>query len=206
VTSAIYDSGFNSNGRFYAATDEILGMTPQRFRAGGAGLTIRYVLGRCALGTLLAAATPVGWCTIALGDDRASLVADLRREFPAATLVEAPGIRTTEFRQVIALVEHPHLGKELPLDIRGTAFQLRVWQRLRAIPAGETRSYAELARELGQPTATRAIAGACAANRLAVAIPCHRVVRSDGSLAGYRWGAARKAALLRSEKKKRVRD
>ena len=200
VTSAIYESGFNSNGRFYATTQKMLGTTPQHFRAGGAGLTIHYACGRCSLGAILGAATSVGWCAISLGDNPTALVQELRAEFPAATLVEDPVVLAGRLQQIIALVERPGVGRELPLDIQGTAFQIRVWQRLRTIPPGETRTYTELARELGQPTAARAVAGACAANRLALVVPCHRIVRHDGTPGGYRWGPERKAAILRSEK------
>lgn len=174
-------------------------MTPTAWRAGGADTDIRFAIGQCALGALLVAASPRGVCAIALGDDPGRLAGDLQARFPHARLIGADPDFEALVAQVVGFVEAPQTGLDLPLDIRGTAFQQRVWQALRAIPAGTTLSYAELARRLGVPTAIRAVAGACAANTLAVAIPCHRVVRSDGSLAGYRWGVARKRALLDRE-------
>lgn len=199
VTDAILDAGYNSTGRFYAQSGAVLGMTPTAWRAGGADTDIRFAIGQCALGALLVAASPRGVCAIALGDDPGRLAGDLQARFPHARLIGADPDFEALVAQVVGFVEAPQTGLDLPLDIRGTAFQQRVWQALRAIPAGTTLSYAELARRLGVPTAIRAVAGACAANTLAVAIPCHRVVRSDGSLAGYRWGVARKRALLDRE-------
>lgn len=199
VTQAIYAAGFNSPGRFYAASDAMLGMTASRYRAGGAGETIRYAHGACALGTVLVAATPRGVCAILLGDDPDTLRADLAARFPRAQLQPGGDDFAAWIDQVVALVDDPRHAITLPLDIRGTAFQRRVWEALRAIPAGETRSYAQLAAGLGAPSAVRAVAGACAANKLAVAVPCHRAVASTGALAGYRWGIQRKRALLTRE-------
>ncbi len=203
VTGAIYDAGFGSNGRFYAGSGAALGMTPSRYRAGGDGASIRFALGQCSLGSLLVAATDIGICAILLGDDAAALLRDLQDRFPKARLIG--GDRTFErlVAQVAGLVEAPASGLDLPLDLRGTAFQHRVWQALRRIRPGTTVSYAEIARRLGLPGSVRAVAGAVAANPLAVAIPCHRVIRSDGSLSGYRWGVSRKRALLEREARMR---
>jgi AraC family transcriptional regulator of adaptative response/methylated-DNA-[protein]-cysteine methyltransferase len=199
VTAAAYDAGFNSSGRFYAASSGMLGMTPKRYRKGGGGEAIRFAVAQCSLGALLVASTDKGICCILLGDDPDALVRDLQDRFPKAELIGAePGFERT-VAQVVAFVEAPNLGLDLPLDVRGTAFQQRVWQALRQIPAGQTVGYAELAARLGMPQGARAIAGACAANPVAVAIPCHRVVRNDGSISGYRWGVERKQALLQRE-------
>ncbi|MEO6434169.1 MAG: bifunctional DNA-binding transcriptional regulator/O6-methylguanine-DNA methyltransferase Ada [Tepidisphaeraceae bacterium] len=200
VTSAIYDAGFKSNGRFYANSTKMLGMKPTTFRAGGAGATIRFAVGECSLGSILVAASELGICSIALGDDPASLLRDLQERFPNADLIGGNEKFEKLVAKVIAFVERPATGLNLPLDVRGTAFQQRVWQKLCEIPCGKTRSYSEIAAALGEPGATRAVASACAANALAVAIPCHRVVRTDGSLSGYRWGIERKANLLAAER------
>lgn len=199
VTAAIYGSGFNSNARFYAAASNLLGMTPTAFRAGGCGETLRFAVGDCSLGSILVAASGKGICAIALGDDPEALLRDLQDRFPRARLVGADAGFERLVARAIAVVEAPGRDHELPLDIRGTAFQQRVWQALRRIPAGTTASYAEIAARLGTPKAVRAVAQACAANPIAVAIPCHRVVRTDGSLSGYRWGVARKRALIARE-------
>lgn len=199
VTDALYAAGFNSSGRFYAAADGVLGMTPKAFRAGGSGASIRFAIGACSLGAILVAATDKGICAILLGDDPELLARDLQDRFPQAELRGAEADFEATVARVVGLVERPELGLDLPLDVRGTAFQQRVWQALRAIPAGATVSYAELAARVGVASGARAIAGACAANPIAVAIPCHRVVRQDGSLSGYRWGVERKAALLKRE-------
>ena len=199
VIEAIYGSGFNSSGPFYAAAGDVLGMSPSRFRAAGRGEVIRFAVGTCALGAVLVAATARGVCAILLGDEPEGLVCDLRERFRNADLLGGDPEFERLVVQVIAFVEAPALGLDLPLDIRGTAFQRRVWQALRGVPAGSTLSYRELAERIGRPEAARAVAGACAANPLAVAIPCHRVVRTDGSLAGYRWGIARKRALIERE-------
>ena len=199
VTEAIYSAGFNSNGRFYAASDDLLGMTPTDFREGGAGATIRFAVGECSLGAILVAATDKGVCAIMLEDDPQELVRAFQDDFPKAQLVGGD----KDFERVVALaiglVEGAPSEFKLPLDVRGTAFQQRVWQALRAIPAGKTATYSDIARKIGAPASVRAVAGACAANKIAVAIPCHRVVRTDGSLSGYRWGVERKRALLQRE-------
>lgn len=199
VTDALYAAGYNSSGRFYAASRQALGMTPARFRAGGAAETISFAVGTCALGALLVAQSQRGVCAIFLGDDAEALVRQLQDEFPRARL--QPG--TAGFARLVtaaaALAEQPARDFGLPLDLRGTAFQARVWRALRGIPAGATLSYAALARRLGQPRSARAVAAACAANRLAMAVPCHRIVRRDGTSGGYRWGVERKQALLRRE-------
>ncbi len=199
VTEAILDAGFNSGGRFYATSNQILGMTPRAFRAGGAGTMIRFAVGDCSLGSVLVAQSDKGICAILLGDDPAALQRDLRERFPRATLRGGD----TDFERCVAAVvrcvDVPVNGLKLPLDVRGTAFQQKVWQALRKIPPGATASYSEIARRIGAPQSARAVAQACAANALAVAVPCHRVVRSDGALSGYRWGIERKRALLERE-------
>jgi len=199
VTDAIYGAGFNSNGRFYAAAPGVLGMTPTRFRAGGAGESIRFAVGECSLGSVLVAATDKGVCAITLGDDPDALVRHLQDRFPNAGLVGGDAGFEALVAKVVGLVETPAAATDLPLDVRGTAFQQRVWQALRKIPAGSTASYADIARRIGAPTAVRAVAQACGANPVAIAIPCHRVVRQDGHLSGYRWGVERKRALLDRE-------
>jgi AraC family transcriptional regulator of adaptative response/methylated-DNA-[protein]-cysteine methyltransferase len=199
VTAAAYDAGFNSSGRFYAASPGVLGMTPLRYRAGGSGEVIRFAVAACSLGALLVASTAKGICSILLGDDPDALVRDLQDRFPKAELIGAEPAFESTVAQVVAFVEAPRIGLDLPLDVRGTAFQQRVWQALRSIPAGRTVGYAELAAQLGMPQGARAVAGACAANPVAIAIPCHRVVRNDGSISGYRWGVERKKALLERE-------
>lgn len=199
VTDAIYAAGFQSSARFYAGADAVLGMRPSAFRAGGSGATIRFAIGACSLGAILVAATEIGICAILIGDDPDLLARDLQDRFPRAELRGAEADFEATVARVVGLVEQPQLGLDLPLDVRGTAFQQRVWQALRAIPAGHTVSYATLAERVGVKDGARAIAGACAANPLAVAIPCHRVVRQDGSLSGYRWGVERKACLLERE-------
>ena len=200
VTEAIYAAGYNSSGRFYAAAGARLGMTPTRFRAGGAGETIRFAIGASTLGAILVAASAQGICCILLGDDPELLAHDLQDRFPHAELQGADAAFADTVARVVGFVEAPQLGLDLPLDVRGTAFQQRVWQALRAVPAGETVSYGELAARLGMPAGARAIAGACAANPIAIAVPCHRVVRNDGALSGYRWGVERKRALLERER------
>jgi AraC family transcriptional regulator of adaptative response/methylated-DNA-[protein]-cysteine methyltransferase len=199
VTTAIYDAGFNSNSRFYEAADKVLGMAPADYRAGGANAEIRFAVGECSLGAILVAHSGRGVCAISLGDDPDMLARNLQDKFPRATLIGGDDDFEQLIAQVVGFIEAPALGLDLPLDVRGTAFQERVWQALRAIPAGSTATYTEIAAGIGAPKAVRAVAGACAANVLAVAIPCHRVVRSDGSLSGYRWGVERKRALLDRE-------
>lgn len=200
VTESLYAAGFNSASRFYAGAGQMLGMAPGRYKDGGAGEAIRFAVGACSLGAILVAATGRGICAILIGADPEALVQDLQDRFPKARLIGADGDFERLVAQVVGFVEAPRIGLDLPLDVRGTAFQQRVWEALRAIPAGETISYTELARRIGSPAAVRAVAGACAANPVAVAIPCHRVVRTDGGLSGYRWGIERKAALIEREK------
>lgn len=199
VTEAIYAAGYNSSARFYEQSNAVLGMTPARYRAGGADTAIRFAVGQCTLGAILVAASARGICAILLGDDPDALVCDLQDRFLRAELVGGDAGFERWVAQVVGFVEQPRLGLDLPLDVRGTAFQQRVWQALQKIPAGTTASYTEIAQRIGAPKSVRAVAGACAANALAVAIPCHRVVRSDGGLSGYRWGVARKRALLDRE-------
>ncbi|HJV60133.1 MAG TPA: bifunctional DNA-binding transcriptional regulator/O6-methylguanine-DNA methyltransferase Ada [Albitalea sp.] len=201
VTEAIYDAGYNSNGRFYAESDALLGMTPSAYRAGGADTDIRFAIGQCALGAILVAQSARGVCAIALGDDPQALARELQDRFPQARLIGGDAGFERLVAQVVGFVEAPGIGLDLPLDVRGTAFQQRVWQALRQVPAGQTASYAEIAERIGAPASVRAVAQACAANTLAVAIPCHRVVRRDGALSGYRWGVERKRALLEREAK-----
>lgn len=201
VTQAAFDAGWNAGSRFWAQAGSVLGMAPSRYRAGGAGEAVRFAVGQCALGAILVACSARGVCAISLGDDPEPLVRELQDRFPAAQLHGDDPAFDALVAQVVALVERPACvpAPELPLDIRGTAFQQRVWQALRQVPPGARLSYAQLAARLGVPAAVRAVAGACAANTLAVAIPCHRVVRSDGALSGYRWGVARKHELLARE-------
>jgi AraC family transcriptional regulator of adaptative response/methylated-DNA-[protein]-cysteine methyltransferase len=201
VTSAIFDAGFNSSGRFYASSASLLGMTPSDFRAGGAHVEMRFAVGQCSLGSILVAATDKGITAIFLGDDPETLVHDLQDRFPQAHLMGADRAFEDVLAKVVGLVEAPQTGLDLPLDIQGTAFQHRVWEALRAIPSGTTATYTEIAERMGMPKAVRAVAAACAANKIAVAIPCHRVIRNDGSLSGYRWGVERKRALIARETK-----
>jgi AraC family transcriptional regulator, regulatory protein of adaptative response / methylated-DNA-[protein]-cysteine methyltransferase len=199
VTGAIYDAGFNSSGRFYSESAKRLGMSPTHFRTGGNGELIRFAIGQCSLGAILVAVTDKGICAISLGDDPERLVCNLEDRFPKAQLIGGDQDFEQWVAKVIGLVEAPSLSLDLPLDVRGTAFQQRVWQALREIPVGETASYTAIAQRIGTPKAVRAVAQACASNAIAVAIPCHRVVRNDGALSGYRWGVARKRALLKKE-------
>lgn len=199
VSEAAFDAGYSTGSRFYADAGRVLGMLPARFKAGGAQECIRFGLGQCSLGAILVAASESGLCAVLLGDAPEPLLRELERLFPAAGLVGGDAEFETWMARVIGFVESPRTGLDLPLDLRGSSFRIRVWQALQAIPPGTRLSYAELACRLGMPRAVRAVASACAANRLAVVIPCHRVVRNDGGLAGYRWGIARKAALLARE-------
>jgi AraC family transcriptional regulator of adaptative response/methylated-DNA-[protein]-cysteine methyltransferase len=200
VTDAIYDAGFNSGSRFYESSQRMLGMRPKAFRAGGAKVEIRFAVGECSLGSILVAHTGRGICAILLGEDPDALARQLQDQFPRASLIGGDAGFERLVATVVGFVESPRLGLDLPLDVRGTAFQERVWQALRDIPVGATVTYAELARRIGTPKAIRAVGSACAANHIAVAIPCHRVVRSNGDLAGYRWGVERKRELLDREK------
>ncbi len=199
VTDALYDAGFNSNSRFYEAADQLLGMKPSDYKAGGTNSEILFAVGQCSLGAILVAQSSRGVCAILLGDDPDTLVRDLQDQFPKADLVGADRRFEQTVAQVVGFIEAPALGLDLPLDLRGTAFQQRVWQALRDIPLGSTASYAQIAERIGAPKSFRAVAQACGANSLAVAIPCHRVVRSNGELSGYRWGVERKRRLLARE-------
>ncbi|MCY1271556.1 bifunctional transcriptional regulator/O6-methylguanine-DNA methyltransferase [Pseudomonas jessenii] len=199
VTDALYDAGFNSNSRFYEAADQLLGMKPGDYRAAGQNNDIRFAVGQCSLGAILVAQSERGVCAILLGDDPHQLVCDLQDKFRRANLIGADHEFEQLIARVVGFIEAPAIGLDLPLDVRGTAFQERVWQALREIPVGSTASYADVAQRIGQPKAVRAVAQACGANSLAVAIPCHRVVRSDGNLSGYRWGVERKRQLLQRE-------
>jgi AraC family transcriptional regulator, regulatory protein of adaptative response / methylated-DNA-[protein]-cysteine methyltransferase len=199
VTEAIYDAGFNSSGRFYEKSTGMLGMTPTQYLAGGTNEEIKFAVGQTSLGAILVASSTKGVASILLDDDPEKLVRDLQDRFPNACLVGADRDYESLIARVVGFVENPHVGLDLPLDVRGTAFQRRVWQALQEIPAGQRVSYSEIARRIGSPNSVRAVAGACAANNLAVAIPCHRVVRNDGALSGYAWGVDRKRALLDRE-------
>lgn len=201
VTEAMHGAGFNLTGHFHATTDQVLRMSAKHFRDGGAGNVIRFANGECALGAIMVAGTERGVCAIILGDDPNVLVRELQDRFYKATLIGDDPEFERYVAQAVGFVEAPSIGLELPLDIQGTAFQQRVWQALCKIPAGSTASYAEIAERIGSPTSSRAVAGACAANKLALAIPCHRVVRTDGNLSGYRWGVERKRQLLEKEAK-----
>jgi AraC family transcriptional regulator of adaptative response/methylated-DNA-[protein]-cysteine methyltransferase len=199
VTEAIYQAGFNSSGRFYEKSTGMLGMTPSQYRDGGVNEEIKFAVGQTSLGAILVASSTKGVASILLGDDPEELVRNLQDRFPKARLIGADREYEALVARVVGFVETPRIGLNLPLDIRGTAFQRRVWQALQEIPVGETVSYAEVARRIGSPKAARAVAGACAANNLAVAIPCHRVIRNDGSLSGYAWGVERRRLLLDRE-------
>ncbi|MDB5888629.1 MAG: O6-methylguanine-DNA methyltransferase/Ada regulatory protein [Rhodocyclales bacterium] len=200
VTDAIFDAGYNANSRFYASANDTLGMTPTSYRAGGADAQIRFAVGECSLGAILVAQSARGVCAVLIGDDADALMRDLQDRFPRATFIGGDAGFEKLVATVVGLVETPAANStSLPLDVRGTAFQQKVWQALREIPPGQTVSYTELAKRIGSPKAVRAVAGACAANAIAVLIPCHRVVRNDGALSGYRWGVERKRALLDKE-------
>lgn len=199
VTAAIYSVGYNSPGRFYESATKQLGMTPSDYRNGGRGVMMRFAVGQCWLGGILVAASSQGICAILLGDDPDALTRDLQDRFPHAELVGGDDPFEQWMAQVVGFVGNPKAGLDLPLDIQGTAFQQLVWEAMQQVSAGSTVSYAELAARIGRPKSVRAVAGACAANPLAVAIPCHRVVRTDGSLSGYRWGIDRKRRLIQRE-------
>lgn len=199
VTDAIYDAGFSSNSRFYESSNEVLGMTPTKFRNGGVDTAIHFAIAECSLGFILVAKSERGVCAVLMGDDPLQLVRDLQDQFPKANLIGDDGDYEDMVAKVIGLIETPSVGLDLPLDIRGTAFQQRVWKASQQIPVGSTASYADIAKSIGMPKAVRAVAQACGANTLAVAIPCHRVIRNDGALSGYRWGVERKRALLDRE-------
>lgn len=203
ITDAIFDAGYNANSRFYEQSAARLGMRPSDYRSGGRNAEIRFAVGQCSLGAILVAGSAQGICAIFLGDDPDALVRELQDRFPRARLIGADRDFEQWVAQVVGMVETPAVGLDLPLDVRGTAFQERVWRALREIPPGTTTTYTEIARRIGMPKAVRAVAGACAANKIAVAIPCHRVVRSDGSLSGYRWGVERKRELIEREARRK---
>ena len=200
VTGAIYGAGFASSSRFYESSNAVLGMTPTAFRNGGANADIHFAVGQCGLGSILVAQSQKGVCAILIGDDPDVLLRDLQERFPKANLIGGDADYEALVAKVVGLIEAPALGFDLPLDVRGTAFQRRVWEALQSIPPGETVTYGALATRLGSPRAVRAVAGACAANAVAVAIPCHRVIGASGALTGYRWGVARKRELLARER------
>ncbi|WP_051229329.1 bifunctional DNA-binding transcriptional regulator/O6-methylguanine-DNA methyltransferase Ada [Paludibacterium yongneupense] len=206
ITRALYDAGFNSNSRFYQASTRMLGMRPGDFRRGGQQATIRFAVGQCSLGAILVAQSQRGICAISLGDDPDALLRDLQDQFPRADLIGGDADFERLVAEVVGFVEAPALGLKLPLDVRGTAFQQRVWQALCDIPPGTTVSYTDIATRIGSPQSVRAVARACAANRIAVAIPCHRVVRRNGGISGYRWGVERKRELLQREEKEGSHD
>ncbi|MBU1394757.1 MAG: bifunctional DNA-binding transcriptional regulator/O6-methylguanine-DNA methyltransferase Ada [Gammaproteobacteria bacterium] len=199
VTEAIYEAGFNSSGRFYEDAPALLGMSPGSYRKGGVGEHLRYAIESCTLGRVIVAATRKGICAIEFDESAQALEARIRERFPQAQFEPVDAEFQQWIAQVLRYIAQPLSVLDLPLDVQGTVFQRRVWQALQAIPAGQTASYAEIAERIGQPKAFRAVAHACAGNPVAVAIPCHRAVRADGRLAGYRWGIARKAELLRRE-------
>lgn len=201
ITEAVYDAGYGSSARFYDTADDTLGMKPRQYRSGGRNVQIRYAVAPCSLGLVLAGATSTGLCAIFLGDDATALQRDLRERFPKAELLEGDREFAKLLAKVAASIEAPRKAASLPIDIVGTAFQQRVWAALRDIAPGETATYAQIAKRIGKPRAVRAVGTACGANPIAVAVPCHRVVGSDGKLTGYRWGLERKRALLDRERK-----
>ena len=203
VTDTIYRAGFRSSSRFYESSNRLLGMTPRDYRDGGSNAQIHFAVGECSLGSILVAQSAHGVCAISLGDDPNALVRDLQERFSRATLIGGDASFEHLVARVVGFVEAPRLGLDLPLDVRGTAFQQRVWQALREIPPGKTASYAQIAARIGAPKSARAVARACGANPLAVVIPCHRIVRSDGDISGYRWGVERKRRLLQRETQSR---
>lgn len=199
VTDAIYEAGYGSNSRFYENARQMLGMKPLEYVKGGVNTQIHFALAECSLGSILVASSSKGVCAISLGSDQDQLLRELQDRFPRSDLIGGDAAFETLVAKVVGFIDAPKFGLDLPLDVQGTAFQQRVWQALREIPYGTTVTYSELANKIGMPKAVRAVASACAANTLAVAIPCHRVIRQDGSLTGYRWGIERKKALLEKE-------
>ena len=202
VTEAMYSAGFNSSSRLYANTASTLGMSPKDVKAGGENIEIHFAVGESSLGPILVASSQKGIVAILLGDKPQTLVRDLEDRFPNAKLIGGDTAYEDIIAKVVGLVDAPATALDLPLDVRGTAFQHRVWQALQQIPPGTTATYTGIAALIGMPKAVRAVASACAANKIAIAIPCHRVVRNDGSLSGYRWGVERKRTLLAREAKK----
>lgn len=203
ITTTAYDSGFNSIGRFYAASEQHLGMTPSTFRQGAKEVIIQFAVTECFLGLVLVALTPKGICAVHLGESKNTLIENLQKQYPAATFIESDAEFNRLIKEVISYIEHPQpkQNMNIPLDIKGTAFQQRVWQLLMDIPRGTITNYSEIAEKLGEPKAVRAVANACAKNNIAVLIPCHRVVKKNGAVSGYRWGVERKEKLLKHEKK-----
>jgi AraC family transcriptional regulator of adaptative response/methylated-DNA-[protein]-cysteine methyltransferase len=199
LANATHDARFNSNSRFYETSNEVLGMTPTNFRAGGTRTDIHFAIGECSLGSILVAMSARGVCSILIGNDPVLLIQDLQDRFPKANLIGDESGYEDLVARVVGLIEKPGVGVNLPLDIRGTAFQQLVWKALQQIPVGSTASYADITKQIAMPKAVRAVAQACGANALAVAIPCHRVIRNDGALSGYRWGVERKRTLLDRE-------
>jgi len=199
VTAAVYDAGYATASRFYEKSDAILGMAPRHYKAGAPNTDITFAVGRCSLGHVLAAQSEKGICAILLGDDPKAMERELKGRFPRANLIPAGKAFARTLAKVTALIDDPARGLDLPLDIRGTAFQKRVWQALTEIPPGETSTYAALAKRIGRPKAVRAVGTACGANPLGVVVPCHRALRTDGGLGGYYWGLPRKRALLKKE-------
>ncbi len=200
ITAAVYDAGYNSSSRFYETATQALGMSPSQLRRGGAGVRILFAIGDCRLGVVLIASTDKGVCALLLGDTPETVLEDLQSRFPNAELIGDDPHYQALIGHILPFVEAPKLGFDLPLDIQGTAFQTRVWAALRDIPVGDTASYSEIANQIGAPKSSRAVAQACGANPLAIVVPCHRVVRADGGLSGYRWGVDRKAQILELEK------
>jgi AraC family transcriptional regulator of adaptative response/methylated-DNA-[protein]-cysteine methyltransferase len=203
VTTATYEAGYGSSSRLYAQSDARLGMTPATYRDGGRGMEVRFTTVPTSIGTLLVALTPRGVCAVSLGDSASKLERELRDELPNAAIARAddPALAHAVMTIVEQIEGRASRSAELPVDLVATAFQLRVWEELRRVPYGETRSYGEIAAAIGKPRAVRAVASACARNRAAIVVPCHRVVRNDGAIGGYRWGASRKRALLTRERK-----
>lgn len=200
IADALYETGYGSSSRVYERSDAQLGMTPATYRKGGLGMKIGYTIAKSPLGKVLVAATERGVSAVYLGDTESTLVAELREEYPRAEIAAAPDSFQRWVSEVVLCIEgkQPHL--QLPLDVQATAFQRRVWKELQRIPRGRTRTYSQVAKSLGQPKAVRAVARACATNPVSIVVPCHRVIREDGTLAGYRWGLSRKEQLLAQEK------
>ena len=200
ITDALYATGYGSSSRVYERSDAHLGMTPATYQKGGKGMKIRYTTAKSSLGQVLVAATERGISAVYLGEAREKLEKELREEYPRAEIMGANGAFTQWVEEIVARTEGSAPRRELPLDLRATAFQRRVWQELQRIPPGTTRTYSQIARAVGKPRAVRAVARACATNPVSIVVPCHRVVRADGDLAGYRWGLSRKEKLLERER------
>jgi AraC family transcriptional regulator of adaptative response/methylated-DNA-[protein]-cysteine methyltransferase len=199
VSRAQFDAGYSSSSRLYESSDVMLGMTPARYKNGGAGVTIRFGFGLTSLGQILVATTNRGVCSVKIGTNRRQLETQLREEFPAADVRREDEAVDLALTRILEAIEHGGPRPEIPIDIQATAFQARVWRALSKVPRGETRTYLEIAGAIGAPNAVRAVASACAANPVAVVIPCHRIVRTDGSMGGYRWGIERAQTLLQRE-------